>query len=82
MYFEKNNFQSSEIHFFSFKLALNMFKDLHKTIKFFRNKDDVFFAYFATNLKPLYVKPGEFVYNKGEYPHSGYLIKLKFLIFI
>lgn len=50
---------------------MNMFKDLHETIKFFQNKDEVFFAYFATNLQPLFVSQGEFIYKKGEYPHSG-----------
>jgi len=48
-----------------------MFKDIHKNIKFFSNKDQVFFAYFATNLQPLLVKKGEFIYKKGEHPHSS-----------
>ena len=56
-----------------------MFIDIHKNIKFFTNKDEVFFAYFATNLQPLFVKSGEFIYNKGEYPHSGYNINILYI---
>ena len=48
-----------------------MFKDIHKKIRFFSNKDEVFFAYFAPNLQPLYVKAGELIYQKGEHPHSS-----------
>ena len=52
-----------------------MFKDIHRKIRFFSNKDEVFFAYFAPNLQPLHVKAGELIYQKGEHPHSSLKIK-------
>jgi hypothetical protein len=48
-----------------------MYNGLKSRVSFFAEKDPVFISTFVPKLQPIKVQMGEFIYQKGEYPHQG-----------
>lgn len=46
-----------------------MYNGLKSRVSFFAEKDPVFISTFVPKLQPIKVQMGEFIYQKGEYPH-------------